>query len=79
MNVGKIIKVLSIILFFITMIVLMYLCTKIWENLKYDNILLYFGVYTVAAIFVSGIVSILMYGFGDLIDTNKQILKKLRK
>lgn len=79
MNVGKIIKVLSIILFFITMIVLMYLCTKIWENLKYDNILLYFGVYTIGAIFVSGIVSILMYGFGDLIDTNKQILKKMRK
>lgn len=79
MNVGKIIKVLSIILFFITMIVLMYLCTKIWENLKFDNVLLYFGVYTIVAIFVSGIVSILMYGFGDLIDTNKQILKKMRK
>lgn len=79
MNVGKIIKVMSIILFFVSMIVLMYICTLIWSKVNYENVILYFVGYTIGAILISFINTILLYGFGDLIDTNNQMLKKTKK
>lgn len=78
MNVGKVIKIISIILFFVFTISTMLICTFIYKEIDYDNSSIYLFITIVASLIVSFILSLLIYGFGDLIDTNRQILKKLK-
>lgn len=79
MNIGKIIKIVSICLLFINVIFLMYLSTIIWDAINYDNGILFFTIYSIISFIIAFIITILLYGFGDLIDTNRQILNKLKK
>lgn len=79
MNVGKIIKVIAILMFFIIIAVWLYTGAMIWNSIDYDNPTMFFTIMIVGSIVSAFLGSILLYGYGDLIDTNKQILKELKK
>ncbi len=79
MNVGKIIKVVAVILFFIIIATCLYTGAIIWKSIEYDNSIVFFIAIIIGSVVSAFLGSILLYGYGDLIDTNKQILKELKK
>ena len=78
MNAGKIIKFISIVFFFLISIGLIiagnYFIQMVEGNRSIILIALIIG-----SIIVSTLITIFAYGFGDLVDTNNQILKELKK
>lgn len=79
MNVGKIIKVIAVILFFIIIATCLYTGAMIWKSIDYDNSIVFFITLIIGSIVSAFLGSVLLYGYGELIDTNKQILKELKK
>lgn len=79
MNVGKIIKVVAILLFFIIIAVWLYTGAIIWKSIDYDNSVVFFIALIIGSIVSAFLGSVLLYGYGELIDTNKQILEKVSK
>ena len=79
MNVGKIIKVIAVILFFIIIATCLYTGAIIWKSIDYDNSIVFFITLIIGSIVSAFLGSIFLYGYGDLIDTNRQILEKVSK
>lgn len=79
MNVGKIIKVIAVIFFFIIIAIWLYTGAIIWKSIDYDNSVVFFIVLIIGSVVSAFLGSILLYGYGDLIDTNKQILERVSK
>ncbi len=79
MNVGKIIKVIAVILFFIIIATCLYTGAIIWKSIEYDNSIVFFITLIIGSVVSAFLGSVLLYGYGDLIDTNKQILEKVSK
>lgn len=79
MNVGKIIKVIAVLLFFIIIAAWLYTGAMIWNSIDYDNPTIFFATMIIGSIVSAFLGSILLYGYGDLIDTNRQILEKVSK
>ena len=78
-NIGKVIKVFSIIFSFLLFIGILISAAYFWNNTHiYYNVNLYIIVGTMGLL-TSFTIFLLLYGFGSLIDTNYQILKQLEK
>lgn len=78
-NVGKIIKVLSIILGFALFILILFIGAQIWNKTNlYDDASSFMLIVGVSGFIISIIFTILFYGFGSLIDSNNQILYLLK-
>lgn len=79
MNIGKVIKIIAYMLFFINIALIMVTETIIWKITNLSDPTIYLIASGIISIIVALIISILIYGFGDLVDTNNQILKELKK
>lgn len=78
MNAGKIIKFISIVFFFLISIGLI-IAGNYFIQMAEGNRSIILIALIIGSIIVSTLITIFAYGFGDLVDTNNQILKELKK
>jgi len=78
-NVGKLIKIIAIVFGFLLILGLMYCGAMVWNSIDYENSLLFFVVWSCGCALVVFLISVLIYGFGVLIDSNNEILDLLKK
>ena len=77
MNAGKIIKFISIVFFFLISIGLI-IAGNYFIQMAEGNRSIILIALIIGSIIVSTLITIFAYGFGDLVDTNNQILKELK-
>ena len=78
-NVGKLIKIIAVILGFVLMLGYMYGGAILWRFIDYENSILFFAVWCISGLVIVSLICILIYGFGVLIDSNNEILDLLKK
>ena len=78
-NVGKLIKILSILLFFVVLILSWFIGVIILNEIPKDITTSYIVLYYLVDSIVLFVGFLILYGFGALIDTNYMILNKLKK
>ena len=76
MNAGKIIKFISIVFFFLISIGLI-IAGNYFIQMAEGNRSIILIALIIGSIIVSTLITIFAYGFGDLVDTNRQILKRM--
>lgn len=76
MNAGKIIKFISIVFFFLISIGLI-IAGNYFIQMTEGNRSIILIALIIGSIIVSTLITIFAYGFGDLVDTNRQILKRM--
>ena len=80
LNSGKIIKVIAIIWGFILFISILLGGSYIWNQTpNNDDAGIFILILSGGGLVISFITSLLLYGFGSLIDSNNQILHLLKK
>lgn len=78
-NVGKLIKIVSIVLFLVILILSLFGGVIILNSIPSDINTAYIILYYIVDFIVIFVLFLLFYGFGALIDTNYEILKRLKK
>ena len=76
MNAVKIIKFISIVFFFLISIGLI-IAGNYFIQMAEGNRSIILIALIIGSIIVSTLITIFAYGFGDLVDTNRQILKRM--
>ena len=78
-NVGRLIKIVSIVLFLVILIISWFVGIIILNNIPSDLTTAYIILYYLIDFIVLFVLFLLFYGFGVLIDTNISILNTLKK
>ena len=78
-NVGKLIKIVSIVLFLVVLVISWFLGIIILNDIPSDITTAYIVLYYLLDFIVLFVLFLLFYGFGVLIDTNVNILNTLKK
>ena len=78
-NVGKLIKIVSIVLFLVILILSLFGGVIVLNSIPSDINTAYIILYYIVDFIVIFVLFLLFYGFGALIDTNYEILKRLKK
>lgn len=78
-NVGRLIKIVSIVLFLVILILSLFGGVIVLNSIPSDINTAYIILYYIVDFIVIFVLFLLFYGFGALIDTNYEILKRLKK
>lgn len=78
-NVGKLIKIVSIVLFLVVLVISWFVGIIVLNEIPKDITIAYIILYYLIDFIVLFVGFLIFYGFGALIDTNYEILKRLKK
>jgi len=78
-NVGKLIKIVSIVLFLVVLVISWFVGIIVLNEIPKDITIAYIVLYYLIDFIVLFVGFLIFYGFGALIDTNYMILNKLKK